>query len=93
MTSSVYFGVRHSGQGFLFDVKGSSCFASPELHYYVLGFLATKIAKHLIDATNPTTENQIGNLANLPLLASHIHSEQCRKPVSALVQECVEIAK
>ena len=93
MTSSVYFGVRHSDQGFLFDVKGSSCFASPELHYYVLGFLATKIAKHLIDATNPTTENQIGNLANLPLLASHIHSEQCRKPVSALVQECVEIAK
>ncbi len=93
MTSSVYFGVRHSDPGFLFDVKGSSCFAPPELHSYVLGFLATKITKHLIDATNPTTENQIGNLANLPLLRSHCQSEKCREPISALVLECVEIAR
>jgi SAM-dependent methyltransferase len=93
MTSSVYFGVRHSDPGFLFDVKGSSCFAPPGLHNYVLGFLATKIVKHLIDATNPTTENQIGNLANLPVLASHIHSEQSRELVSTVVEECVEIAR
>ena len=93
MTSSVYFGVRHSDQGFLFDVKGSSCFTPPDLHNYILGFLATKIAKHLIDATNPTTENQIGNLANLPLLTKHIYSDKPRNAVSKLVEQCVNLAR
>jgi hypothetical protein len=44
-TSSSYFGVRHSDRGFIFDAKGSSCFASGESHYSLLGLLCSKQVK------------------------------------------------
>jgi len=65
-TSSSYFGVRYSFEGFLFDNKGSSYFTSPDLLFPVLGFLASKPASCLLRAINPTIEFQPGNISILP---------------------------
>lgn len=66
-TSSSYFGIRHSDHGFIFDVKGSSCFAPEDIHYPLLGFLASFVATELLKFLNPTIEFQNGNIKTLPL--------------------------
>ena len=66
-TSSSHFGIRHSAQGMMFDVKGSSCFCREELLLPLLGFLASNITSQLLQALNPTIEFQNGNLKNLPI--------------------------
>ena len=65
-TSSSYFGIRYSDEGFVFDAKGSSCFASHDILLSALGFLASKISSYLLKSINPTIEFQTGNLSVLP---------------------------
>jgi type II restriction/modification system DNA methylase subunit YeeA len=69
-TSSFYFGVRYSGPGMMFDVKGSSCFCEEKLLLPLLGFLSSHITARLLEALNPTIEFQNGNLKNLPISSS-----------------------
>jgi len=90
-TSSTYFGVRHSDKGFMFDVKGSSCFPSPEDHYTVLGFLASKQVSFFMKILNPTIENQTGNVATLPYLPQQISNISAR--LSIIVKEAVRLAR
>lgn len=65
-TSSSYFGIRYSDPGFIFDAKGSSCFADIRTLHTGLGFLASKITTHLLKCVNPTIEFQTGNISVLP---------------------------
>jgi len=65
-TSSSSFGIRYSDFGFLFDAKGSSCFAPHDMLICSLGFLASKISSYLLQSINPTIEFQTGNLSILP---------------------------
>jgi len=65
-TSSSYFGIRYSDSGFIFDAKGSSCFSKNTVLKVGLGFLASKIASHLLKSINPTIEFQTGNISILP---------------------------
>jgi type II restriction/modification system DNA methylase subunit YeeA len=65
-TSSSYFGIRYSDPGFIFDAKGSSCFAESKDLKVGLGFLASKITSHLLKSINPTIEFQTGNISSLP---------------------------
>ena len=55
-TSSSFFGIRYSDSGFLFDAKGSSCFADTDLLLKSLSFLGSKIASFLLKIVNPTIE-------------------------------------
>jgi len=66
-TSSSYFGIRYSPSGFMFDVKGSSCFCDEKLIFPLLGFLASKITSYMLQALNPTIEFQNGNIKTLPI--------------------------
>ena len=66
-TSSSYFGVRASEEGFLFDAKGSSIFVDGESHYGVLAFLVSKPVTFFLRFLNPTIEFQTGDIARLPL--------------------------
>ena len=91
-TSASHFGVRHTDQGFVFDVKGSSCFVSDELHEVILGFLATRLVKHLLDALNPSVEFQAGNLATLPFWLTAL-SEDAIRSVRAMATEAIHIAR
>jgi type II restriction/modification system DNA methylase subunit YeeA len=69
-SSSAYFGVRHSDVGFIFDAKGSSCFASAEQHAAILALLVTKQVKFFLGFLNPTIEYQTGDIGNLPVPVS-----------------------
>ena len=57
-TSSSYFGIRYSEEGFLFDNKGSSLFSREEKLNKLLGFLGSKLASYFLKAINPTIETQ-----------------------------------
>ncbi|MBD1543938.1 BREX-1 system adenine-specific DNA-methyltransferase PglX [Arthrobacter sp. IA7] len=65
-TSSSYFGIRYSEQGAIFDAKGSSCFASEDEIFGLLGYLASKPVTYLLKAINPTIEFQTGDILRLP---------------------------
>src|ERR1019366_5560587 len=62
------FSARSSGGGELFDATGLSCFPSPELSPYVLGFLNSRLVEVCLRALNPTLHYQAGNIADLPFL-------------------------
>ena len=70
-TSSSYFGIRHTDPGFIFDVKGSSCFTEDrKILLSLLGLLASFVGTKLLEFLNPTIEFQNGNIKNLPLCFS-----------------------
>jgi len=71
-TSSSYFGIRYSSQGFLFDNKGSSYFTNENRLLSILGFLASKPATQILKAINPTIEFQPGNISILPFVESTV---------------------
>lgn len=66
------FGARLSPHGFVFDVKGSSGFPSPENRFSVLGLLSSKLAEKYIDVLNPTATFQVGDIARIPYKAVNV---------------------
>jgi len=74
-TSSSYFGARHSDQGFLFDVKGSACFPSPEFHNLILAFLCSNQVAFFLRFINPTIEFQTRDIGLLPLLRESLSAK------------------
>lgn len=91
-TSSSYFGIRHSDKGFLFDVKGSSCFCPSELHYPILGFLGSLISSKILEMLNPSIEFQNGNIKMLPICESFSNSA-FRDKVSGIISDLVESSR
>ncbi len=61
------FAIRKTPVGFLFDVKGSSCFSNTLDLDFLLAFLSTKYVSVLLNVLNPTIEFQNGNLKNIPI--------------------------
>jgi len=57
--TSASFSGRYCEGGFIFDIKGSSGFPSREEHYYVLGFLNSKISQECIHILNPTISTHV----------------------------------
>ena len=85
-TSSSYFGVRHSDPGFLFDAKGSSCFASEEHHYGILALLVTKQVKFVLGFLNPSIEYQTGDIGNLPVPVNALTNAELVERASRAVE-------
>jgi type II restriction/modification system DNA methylase subunit YeeA len=90
-TSSSYFAVRQSDQGFLFDVKGSSCFPKDGKEHLVLGFLCSSATQHFMTILNPTIEFQPGNIASLCLPVNKF--KDSIKKVEDVVIEAVQLAR
>jgi type II restriction/modification system DNA methylase subunit YeeA len=84
------FSARSSGGGELFDATGLSCFPSPELSPYVLGFLNSRLVEVCLRALNPTLHYQAGNIADLPFLGEIPGS---LGPVRQIVDSAVSIAR
>jgi len=63
--SSSGFAVRLSPGGFIFDVAGSSLFASDGLG--LIGVLNSSPAGHMLGNLNPTINYQVGDLKRLPI--------------------------
>ncbi len=89
-TSYGYFGVRYTDSGFIFDVKGASCFCQEDRLNTILGLLASPVAKHILDATNPTTENQVGDIKEIPVANS---SALSLSAADQLVRSAIECAR
>lgn len=84
-TSSSHFGIRYTDPGFIFDAKGSSCFANDRsVLLSALGFLSSKVSSYLLSALNPTIEFQTGNIGSLPFK---------KVDVEGIVQELVELSR
>ncbi|MBS9898793.1 BREX-1 system adenine-specific DNA-methyltransferase PglX [Vibrio alginolyticus] len=90
-TSSSYFAVRSSDSGFLFDVKGSSCFPNEENYELVLGFLCSSATQHFMKLLNPTMEFQPGNISSLSLPLEKLDSH--RDEIKLNVRKAITIAK
>ena len=83
------FGVRYKDYGCVFDVSGSSMFPEDKDLYYILGFLASKVAFKYLSVLAPTVNFQVGNIADLPLKIN----EEKRPIITKKVKECIEISK
>lgn len=92
-TSSSYFGVRYSNNGFIFDVKGSSGFTKSEFKNIVLGLLITKQTQYFLRFLNPTIETQTGNIGSLPVSDKIIQDDNQKKRINCCVNKCVEIER
>ena len=92
-TSSSPFAARHSDTGFIFDAKGSSCFATEKDNHVVLAFLSSRAVDFFLEILNPTLEVQVGDVGNLPVLKSLIGDEAIRKKLRATSSECIAIAR
>lgn len=60
------FNARLCGFGFIFDTKGSMCFVSDNLVYYLLGFLNSSLVNYLLTFLAPTVDYSTGAIGNLP---------------------------
>ena len=68
---------RYKPQGHIFDVAGTSIFNDDEETFkYLLGLLNTKLMQHILDATSPTINYEVGQIANLPIIINEDQKEK-----------------
>lgn len=81
------FAARLSPPGFIHDVKGMTCFPSPEDNLFVLGLLNSPFAKFIVSALNPTVSYQVGDIERLPVPGDRSAT------MDDLVNQCVELTR
>lgn len=88
ITSST-FSCRFFPQGALWDVAGSSIFATKnESIEYICGLMNSKVAQLFFDITNPTINYQVMNIIALPYISDERNSE-----IASIAKECIQISK
>ena len=66
--ASTNLGIRYVNYGLLFDCNSPSIFEKKESIYYILGLLASKVSKKLLQFIAPTLTFQIQDIKALPLI-------------------------
>lgn len=67
--SSGALSMRFSPKGYIFETKGSMCFAeNHEILLYILGFTNTTVVKNLMKILSPTLDFHEGPMGNLPIV-------------------------
>jgi len=66
--SGTNFAGRFCTGGFMFDVKGSCAFGKTKDLVYLIGLFNSKLTPKYVEALNPTTTTQVGDLKRIPLL-------------------------
>lgn len=89
--SSTSFGVRYSKAGAIFDIAGSSVFASKDNIKYLTGFLCSKIVFEFLKLLNPTLNFQVGNVGSLPIIFPK--DENIKKQIDNIVEQNIQISK
>ena len=88
--SGTSFAGRYCSGGFMFDVKGSCAFADEDTLINLIGIFNSKVTPVYVEALNPTTTTQVGDLKRIPLVRP---SGQTKERVKELVRENVSISK
>ena len=84
------FAGRFCDYGFLFDVKGSCAFGELKDLYYLIAIFNSKLTPVYIEALNPTTTTQVGDLKRIPLIKS---DQEKQDYIEKLVKDNINIAK
>jgi hypothetical protein len=84
------FCARKFGQGYLFDVGGSSIFSEPEFEYILLGLVNSYIGSYLLSKLNPTINFQVGDVSNIPFV---VPPSEIKIEIENYVKNCIELAK
>ena len=87
------FAIRMTPPGYLFDVKGSTCFSSEVSTQWLLGLLSCKYVSTLLNVLNPTIEFQNGNLKNIPIPTDLLDDKKSRNASIPIVNSTVELAR
>ena len=70
--ASANFSMRYSPKGFLFESKGSGCFANDDRNlFYIIGFLNSKPVKSILLVLSPTLDYHEGPLGRVPIIFDH----------------------
>ena len=88
--SGTSFAGRYCSGGFMFDVKGSCAFADEETLINLIGIFNSKVTPVYVEALNPTTTTQVGDLKRIPLVRP---SGPARERVRELVKDNIHISK
>lgn len=83
------FSARACGNGFIFDVKGSSGFVNDEEYLYILSLLNSNVSVRLLNMLNPTITTQVGNLKDIP----YIFDKNMVDKIKSLANENISISK
>ena len=86
--TSGMFSARYYPEGFLWDVAGSPCIPEQGKMNYVLGYLSTNIANHILKILNPTINCQVVDIQNMPI----IFVESKTQDINLLVDNCIRIS-
>jgi hypothetical protein len=79
---------RYFPNGFLFDVAGCSAFVKGGFDkFYLLGFVNSIVAQHILYITSPTMNYEVGHISNLPIIENRTNE------VSAIVNTNVALAR
>lgn len=80
------FAARYCDYGTIFDVKGSCGFPKENNFWLSLAFLNSKLTPTYIDALNPTTTTQVGDLKRIPVIAPDKEQHQ---EINEFAKKCV----
>lgn len=89
--SSQDFAVRYLDEGMFFDIAGPSLFPHDykDLNY-LIGFMNSPIAEHLLSCLNTTLNILVQDIKVLPILTK---SQEKRRHAEGVVEECVAISR
>jgi hypothetical protein len=83
------FSARYFPEGSLWDVAGSSIFATKKLSIeFVCALMNSKVAQLFFDITNPTINYQVMNIISLPYL-----NDERNIALSDIAKQCISISK
>lgn len=84
--SSGTFSCRYFDKGFLWDVAGSSIFATKELSIkYICGLMNSSYSNKILNILNPTINYQVENVINIPVRGSKLMANEVENIVSELI--------
>lgn len=88
--SGTSFAGRFCYGGFMFDVKGSCAFADEHTLKLLIGIFNSKVTPVYVEALNPTTTTQVGDLKRIPFVTP---DAQTSAKIEKLVMQCVDTSK
>ncbi len=83
---------RYLPKNCFFDTGGSCIFANKKFknHYYLLGFMNSKLVSYIVDCLNPTVNAQVGDMQRVPFV---LPPQDIETKVAEYVESNVDIKK
>ncbi len=86
--SSGQISFRYKPFGHVFDVAGTSIFTDHKTLIYLLGYCNSNVAQHILKATAPTLNYEVGQISNLPIICTNKNEE-----IIKIVNQNIEISR